>query len=115
MVIQIYLTHTTCCLCFVSGTKNFPFVTVKRSNILNLGSHGSPPIEGDGKPHCCVATISEVCSPWPDLAETPLLNCDLILLVDGLAFRVPSLDENLVGFADVSVHGTFISGSFPGH
>lgn len=59
--------------------------------------------------------MSEVCSPRPDLAETSLLNCDLILLVDGLAFWVPSLDKNLVGFAVVSVHETFISGSFPGH
>lgn len=59
--------------------------------------------------------MSKVCSPRPDLAETCLLNCDLILFGDGSAFWDPSSGKNHVGFAVVSAHETLISGLLPGH
>lgn len=59
--------------------------------------------------------MSEVFSPRPDHAETPLLICDLILFVDGSAFRNLSSGKNLVGFAVASANETLISGLLPGH
>ncbi|XP_044045346.1 uncharacterized protein LOC122873086 isoform X2 [Siniperca chuatsi] len=47
----------------------------------------------DGEPHDCVAVITETCSPRPDLQETPLINPELELFVDGSASRDPATDS----------------------
>ncbi|XP_044039463.1 uncharacterized protein LOC122869991 isoform X4 [Siniperca chuatsi] len=47
----------------------------------------------DGEPHDCVAVITETCSPRPDLQETPLINPELELFVDGSASRDPATGE----------------------
>lgn len=83
-----------------------PNITVKRCNVLNPAT--LLPTESDGEEHNCVATITEVCSPRPDLQETPLQNPDLELFVDGSVSRNPDTGKNQVGF---SAHDTLCTGS----
>lgn len=58
-----------------------PNITIKRCTVLNPAT--LLPTEKDGEEHDCVATLEQVCTPRPDLKETPLENADLILFVDG--------------------------------
>lgn len=60
-----------------------PNITVKYCTVPNPAT--LLPTEADGEPHNCVAAITEICTPRPDLLETPLPNADLELLVDGPA------------------------------
>ncbi len=41
----------------------------------------------------------QVCTPRPDLLDTPLENCDNVLFVDGSASKDPQTGLNKVGFA----------------
>ena len=41
-----------------------------------------------------MAVINEVCTPRPDLQESPLLNPGLVLYVDGSVFRDECTERN---------------------
>ncbi|XP_062255780.1 protein NYNRIN-like [Platichthys flesus] len=88
-----------------------PNITVKRCNVLNPAT--LLPTEGDGEQHNCVVTITEVCSPRPDLQETPLQNPDLELFVDGSASCNSDTGANQVGFSVVTAHDTLIARPLP--
>lgn len=90
-----------------------PNITVKRCNVLNPAT--LLPTPDDGQEHNCVAVLQQVCSPRPDLQETPLTNPDLVVFVDGSASRDPQTGRNRVGFAVVTNHETLVSGSLPSH
>ncbi len=74
-----------------------PNITIKRCTVLNPAT--LLPTEKDGEEHDCVATLEQVCTPRPDLKETPLENADLILFVDGSASRDPKTGKNRAGYA----------------
>uniref|UniRef100_A0A8P4FYZ8 Gag-Pol polyprotein n=1 Tax=Dicentrarchus labrax TaxID=13489 RepID=A0A8P4FYZ8_DICLA len=88
-------------------------ITVKRCNVLNPATLFPTP--DDGQEHNCVAVLQQICSPRPDLQETPLTNPDLVVFVDGSASRDPKTGRNRVGFAVVTNHETLASGSLPSH
>lgn len=88
-------------------------ITVKRCNVLNPAT--LLPTPDDGQEHNCVAVLQQVCSPRPDLQETPLINPDLVVFVDGSASRDPQTGRNRVGFAVVTNHETLVSDSLPSH
>lgn len=88
-------------------------ITVKRCNVLNPAT--LLPTPNDGQEHNCVAVLQQVCSPRPDLQETPLINPDLVIFVDGSASRDPQTGRNRVGFAVVTNHETLVSDSLPSH
>ncbi|TKS65903.1 putative nuclease HARBI1 [Collichthys lucidus] len=67
----------------------------------------------DGEAHDCVASLQQVCTPRPDLRETPLINPDLVFYVDGSAFRDTQSGLNKVGFAVCDDHSIVQSGSLP--
>ena len=69
--------------------------------------------QDDGDEHNCVATITEICSPRPDLRETPMLNPDLELFVDGSASRNAETGVNEVGFSVVTAHNILIAKPLP--
>ncbi|KAI3365418.1 hypothetical protein L3Q82_010510, partial [Scortum barcoo] len=94
------------------------FWSVSRERYLSdaeLCSAASVPGPDDGEPHNCLAELQVVCSPRPDLSDTPLTNPDLILYVDGSATRDPLTGVNRVGFAVVSDNATLVSGPLPHH
>ena len=62
-----------------------PNITIKKCTILNPAT--LLPTPGDGEPHDCVAVITEICSPRPDLQDIPLMNADMERFVDGSASR----------------------------
>ena len=78
-----------------------PNITVKRSTVINPAT--LLPTADDGEPHDCVAVITIVCSPRPDLQDTAFANTDLELFVDGSASRDPATGKNLAGYAVVTV------------
>lgn len=78
-------------------------------NTLNRAS--LMPLPDDGEPHHCMTELDHVCSPRPDLTDKPLDNPDLILYVNGAAFR----GINRVGFAVVSDSEILCSDSLPCH
>ena len=82
-----------------------PNITVKRCNVLNPAT--LLPTADDDDPHCCISELAHVCPPQFDFSEQPLPNPDLILYVDGSAFRHPAIGQNQVGFAVVSAHDVF--------
>jgi len=88
-------------------------ITVKRCNVLNPAT--LLPTPDDGTQHNCVAVLQQVCSPRPDLQETPLTNPDLVLFADGSASHDPQTGHNRVGFAVVTNHETLVSSSLPPH
>lgn len=55
-------------------------ITVKHCNVLNPAT--LLPVPGDGEEHNCVAAVTEVCSPRPDLQETLIPSADLELFMD---------------------------------
>uniref|UniRef100_A0AAQ4PCE5 Reverse transcriptase RNase H-like domain-containing protein n=1 Tax=Gasterosteus aculeatus aculeatus TaxID=481459 RepID=A0AAQ4PCE5_GASAC len=65
-----YLRYHTCLL-------DMPNVTVKRCNVLNPAS--LLPTPEDGEEHNCLAELEAQCTPRPDLADTPLLNSDMVV------------------------------------
>ena len=83
-----------------------PHVTAKHCIVLNPATHLPGP--DDGEPHDYVVVINEVCTPRPDLQESPLVNPDLALYVDGLAFRDNRTGRNMLGFAVVSDHEVLV-------
>ena len=89
------------------------FITVKICNVLNPAT--LLPTPDDEEQHNRVAVLQQVCSPRPDLQETPLTNPDLVLFVDGSASRDPQTGRNKVGFAVVPNHETLVSSSLPTH
>ncbi len=68
-----------------------------------------------GEEHDFVATLEQVCTPRPDLKETPLENADLILFVDGSASRDPKTRKNRAGYAVTTAYATITSGALPTH
>ncbi len=77
---------------------DMPNVTVKRCTTLNPAT--LLPTEQDGEEHhCCLSVLEQVCTPRPDLLDTPLENCDNVLFVDGSASKDPQTGLNKVGFA----------------
>ncbi len=65
---------------------DMPNVTVKRCTTLNPAT--LLPTEEDGEEHhCCLSVLEQVCTPRPDLLDTPLENCDNVLFVDGSAVQ----------------------------
>uniref|UniRef100_A0AAQ4P2X0 ribonuclease H n=1 Tax=Gasterosteus aculeatus aculeatus TaxID=481459 RepID=A0AAQ4P2X0_GASAC len=101
-----YLRYHTCLL-------DMPNVTVKRCNVLNPAS--LLPTPEDGEEHNCLAELEAQCTPRPDLADTPLLNSDMVMYVDGSASRDPLTGSNLVGFSVVSDSTVLCSGPLPCH
>uniref|UniRef100_A0AAQ4RT80 ribonuclease H n=1 Tax=Gasterosteus aculeatus aculeatus TaxID=481459 RepID=A0AAQ4RT80_GASAC len=101
-----YLRYHTCLL-------DMPNVTVKRCNVLNPAS--LLPTPEDGEEHNCLAELEAQCTPRPDLADTPLLNSDVVMYVDGSASRDPLTGSNLVGFSVVSDSTVLCSGPLPCH
>ncbi len=90
-----------------------PNITIKRCTVLNPAT--LLPMEKDGEEHDCVATLEQVCTPRPDLKETPLENADLILFVDGSASRDPKTGKNRAGYAVATAYATITSGALPAH
>lgn len=101
-----YLRYHTCLLLM-------PNVTVKRCTVINRAT--LLPLPEDGEPHDCVAEITQLCSPRPDLSDTPLPNSDLTLYVDGSASRDPDTGHCKTGFAVCSDHEILISRPHPSH
>ncbi len=74
---------------------DMPNVTVKRCTTLNPAT--LLPTEEDGEEHhCCLSVLEQVCTPRPDLLDTPLENCDNVLFVDGSASKDPQTGLNKV-------------------
>ncbi|XP_027142002.1 protein NYNRIN-like [Larimichthys crocea] len=90
---------------------DMPNITVKRCTVLNPAT--LLPSPDDGEAHDCVAILQQVCTPRPDLRETPLTNPDLVFYVDGSAFRDTQSGLNKVGFAVCDDHSIVQSGSLP--
>ena len=88
-----------------------PNIKVKRCTVLNLAT--LLPIKWDGEEHNCVAVVSEICTPRPDLQEVPLQNVDLELFVDGSASRDPRTGQNRVGYAVVAEHDVLAAEPLP--
>ncbi len=55
----------------------------------------------------------QVCTPRPDLLDTPLENCDNVLFVDGSASKDPRTGLNKVGFAVTTEFEVVKSGKLP--
>lgn len=92
-----------------------PNIRVKRCTVLNPSTLFPTPADGD--PHNCVASINQVCTPRPDLADT-LENAEPELFVDRSASHSPDTGEGMVGFAvavHVTQHETLLSGKLPSH
>ncbi len=89
-----------------------PNVTVKRCTTLNPAT--LLPTEEDGEEHhCCLSVLEQVCTPRPDLLDTPLENCDNVLFVDGSASKDPQTGLNKVGFAVTTEFEVVKSGKLP--
>ncbi len=63
--------------------------------------------------HCCLSVLGQVCTPRPDLLDTPLENCDNVLFVDGSASKDPQTGLNKVGFAVTTEFEVVKSGKLP--
>ncbi len=91
---------------------DMPNVTVKRCTTLNPAT--LLPTEQDGEEHhCCLSLLEQVCTPRPDLLDTPLENCDNVLFVDGSASKDPQTGLNKVGFAVTTEFEVVKSGKLP--
>ena len=88
-----------------------PNITIKRCTILNPAT--LLPTPGDGEPHDCVAVITEICSPRPDLQDVPLMNADIEPFVDGSASRDTATSRNQVGFAVTTLYDTIMAEPLP--
>ncbi len=91
---------------------DMPNVTVKRCTTLNPAT----PLltEEDGEEHhCCISVLEQVCTPRPDLLDTPLENCDNVLFVDGSASKDPQTGLNKIGFAVTTEFEVVKSGKLP--
>ncbi len=60
-----------------------------------------------------VYQLEQVCTPRPDLLDTPLENCDNVLFVDGSASKDPQTGLNKVGFAVTTEFEVVKSGKLP--
>ncbi|XP_047190646.1 uncharacterized protein LOC118319863 isoform X3 [Scophthalmus maximus] len=80
---------------------DMPNVTVKRCTVLNPAS--LLPTPDDGEEHNCLAELQALCTPPPDMTDTPLDN-------PGSATGL-----NRVGFSVVSDSETLRSGPLPSH
>ena len=98
---------------YYSNLVEMPHVTVKRCLTLNPAT--LLPTESEGEPHDCVAAVNTVCSPRPDLKDTPIPNAEMTLYTDGSAFRDKLLGINQVGYAVCTDHETLASGKLPSH
>ncbi len=91
---------------------DMPNVTVKRCTTLNPATLLLT--EEDGREHhCCLSVLEQVCTPRPDLLDTPLENCDNVLFVDGSASKDPQTGLNKVGFAVTTEFEVVKSGKLP--
>ena len=91
-----------------------PNITVKRCNTLNPATLLPIP-DGNEEPHDCEQELQVMCSPRVDLKDTPLLNTDLVLYVDGSSSRDPDTGLSRVGFAVVTDSEIVCSASLPSH
>ncbi|XP_065119779.1 uncharacterized protein [Paramisgurnus dabryanus] len=87
-------------------------VTVERCTVLNPAT--LLPTPGEGTPHCCLSALREVCTPRPDLADTPIPKCTLTYNVDGSSSR-DDRGINRMGWAVVSDFEVVKSGCLPPH
>ena len=66
------------------------------------------PIPEDGTPQDCVSVLQQQSSPHPDLRDMTLDNSDLVLFVDGSAFRDPA--RRKIGLVLLyALHTTFLN------
>ncbi len=91
---------------------DMPNVTVKRCTTLNPATLLSTEEDGE-EHHCCLSVLEQVCTPRPDLLDTPLENCDNVLFVDGSASKDPQTGLNKVGFAVTTEFEVVKSGKLP--
>ncbi|CAM4612998.1 unnamed protein product [Caretta caretta] len=75
-------------------------ITIKRCSRLNPAT--LLPLPSDGEPHDCLATVSAITVPRPDLSDVPLPNSDLVLFTDGSCYRNDQA-HLLAGYAVVSL------------
>ncbi|XP_034399434.1 uncharacterized protein LOC117737514 isoform X3 [Cyclopterus lumpus] len=73
-------------------------ITPMFNSLLQAGVIVPCPDSPDGEEHNCLAELQAQCTPRPDLSDTPLLNSDWVMYVDGSASRDPLTGTNLVGF-----------------
>ncbi len=91
---------------------DMPNVTVKRCTTLNPATLLLTEEDGE-EHHCCLSVLEQVCTPRPDLLDTPLENCDNVLFVDGSASKDPQTSLNKVGFAVTTEFEVVKSGKLP--
>ncbi len=91
---------------------DMPNVTVKRCTTLNPATLLLTEEDGE-EHHCCLSVLEQVCTPRPDLLDTPLENCDNVLFVDGSASKDPQTGLNKVGFAVTTEFEVVKSGKLP--
>lgn len=101
---ESWLSHHTTLL-------DLPHVTIKRCTVLNPAT--LLPLPTDVEPHSCEAEVQQICTPQPDLSDTPLNNPDLVFYVDGSASRDPDTGQCQTGCAVVDDHG--VLQSLPSH
>ncbi len=91
---------------------DMPNVTMKGCTTLNPAT--LLPTEEDGEEHhCCLSVLEQVCTPRPDLLDTPLENCDNVLFVDGSASKDPQTGLNKIGFVVTTEFEVVKSGKLP--
>ncbi len=89
---------------------DMPNVTVKRCTTLNPATLLPT---GGWRNTIVVYQLEQVCTPRPDLLDTPLENCDNVLFVDGSASKDPQTGLNKVGFAVTTEFEVVKSGKLP--
>ncbi|CAM4596506.1 unnamed protein product [Lepidochelys kempii] len=65
------------------------YISIKHCSQLNPAT--LLPLSNDCDPHDCLATVSAVTVPCPDLSDVPLPNSDLVLFTDSSCLRLPRL------------------------
>lgn len=61
------------------------------------------------------AAMNQICSPRPDLRDTPLIDAELELFVDSSESRDQTTGVNKVGYAVVTQHETLKAKPLPSH
>ena len=89
-----------------------PNLHLKRSPPVNPATLMFDYYENDAYEHPCVETVEQYTSPRPDLKQTPLDNCDLILYTDGSSSRLTDTDYRS-GYAVVTDFDIVESASLP--
>ncbi|CAM4434662.1 unnamed protein product [Lepidochelys kempii] len=85
-------------------------ITIKCCSWLNPAT--LLPLPSDGEPHDCLATVSAITVPRPDLSDVPLPNSDLVLFTDGSCYRNDQ-GHLLAGYTVVSLSETIEAAPLP--